>query len=205
MDSTVTRDAGEMQTRERMLDAAVELFHRHSYAGTSLQMIADELGLTKGAIYHHFRTREDLLRAIVTPMLDELRIIVETAEQHRGARARAEHMLQGYAGLLAVNRRVAAVLALDPGVLEVLRANPDWNRLIGRQIALLADVEAGEAGQIRATTVMAGIAAAADPRTASLEDAELRELLAETGRRTLGLRAPRRNQPALDGAAAAGG
>ena len=31
MDSTVTRDAGEMQTRERMLDAAVELFHRHSY------------------------------------------------------------------------------------------------------------------------------------------------------------------------------
>ena len=35
------------------------------------------------------------MRAIVTPMLDELRIIVETAEQHRGARARAEHMLQG--------------------------------------------------------------------------------------------------------------
>src|SRR6476469_2813219 len=167
-----TAALGTTDTRTRLIEAAIDLFTQHSFAGTSLQMIADELGLTKGAIYHHFRTREDLLRAIVTPMLDELRIIVETAEQHRGARARAEHMLQGYAGLLAVNRRVAAVLALDPGVLEVLRANPDWNRLIGRQIALLADVEAGPAGQIRATTVMAGIAAAADPRTASLEDAE---------------------------------
>ena len=91
MDSTVTRDAGEMQTRERMLDAAVELFHRHSYAGTSLQMIADELGLTKGAIYHHFRTREDLLRAIVTPMPDALTTIVDPAQPHRGTRKRMEN------------------------------------------------------------------------------------------------------------------
>jgi len=50
-------------TRTRLIDVAVALFTRHSFAGTSLQMIADELGFTKAAIYHHFRTREQLLAA----------------------------------------------------------------------------------------------------------------------------------------------
>src|SRR5215211_2801814 len=138
---------GDTQTRERLVDVAVDLFHRYSYAGTSLQMIADELGFSKGAIYHHFRTRVDLLRAVVAPMIKELEVIVTAAEQHRTARARAEHMLSGYAAHLVANRRVAAVLALDPGVLQVLRANGDWNRVIGRQTALLASLDAGEAGR----------------------------------------------------------
>ena len=48
-------------TRTRLIEVAIDLFTRHSFAGTSLQMIADELGFTKAAIYHHFRTREQLL------------------------------------------------------------------------------------------------------------------------------------------------
>ena len=186
--------AGDIQTRERLMAVAVELFNRHSYAGTSLQMIADELGFTKGAIYHHFRTREDLLRALVEPMVEQLTTIVQEAESHRTAHARAEHMLRGYAAHLAANRRFAAVLALDQGVLEVVRGNPDWNRLIGRQIALLGGVEPGPAGRVKASIVMAGIAAAVDPRVADLDDDALCNLLVETGRRTLGLRTPRKDR-----------
>src|SRR3981189_23906 len=66
-------------TRTRLIDAAIDLFTRHSYAGTSLQMIADELGFTKAAIYHHFRTREQLLAPVVEPMLDEPRARGERA------------------------------------------------------------------------------------------------------------------------------
>jgi len=192
MTSVLPQQTSDVQTRQRLIDVAVELFNRRSYAGTSLQMIADELGFTKGAIYHHFRTREDLLRAIVEPMLEELRSIVEAAEHQRTAHSRAEHMLRGYAAHLARNRKLAAVLALDPGVLEVLRANPDWNRLVGRQMALLAGVEPGPAGRVKATVVMAGVAAAAHPRVADVDEDELCDLLLEAGRRTLGLRAPRR-------------
>ena len=63
-------------TRTRLIDVAIDLFTRHSYAGTSLQMIADELGSPKAAIYHHFRTREQLLAAVIEPMLHELRTVV---------------------------------------------------------------------------------------------------------------------------------
>ena len=45
------------------------LISRHGFAGTSLQMIADELGFTKAAIYYHFRTRDQLLIALMEPML----------------------------------------------------------------------------------------------------------------------------------------
>lgn len=66
-DATTSADHARPDTRQRLIDVAVELFIRHSYAGTSLQMIADELGFTKAAIYHHFRTREQLLDAVVSP------------------------------------------------------------------------------------------------------------------------------------------
>ena len=79
-------------TRTRLIEVAIDLFTRHSFAGTSLQMIADELGFTKAAIYHHFRTREQLLAAVLEPMLDELRTVVESAEtQTHGARAGGAH------------------------------------------------------------------------------------------------------------------
>jgi AcrR family transcriptional regulator len=191
--NTAPRSASDPQTRERLVAVAVELFSRHSYAGTSLQMIADELGFTKGAIYHHFRTREELVRAIVGPVIEQLQDIVEAAELRRTVRTRADYMLAGYATHLSANRELAGVLALDPGVLEVLRANPEWNRTISRQIALLAAVDPAPAGRARATFAMAGMAAAADPRVTKLNDAELCDVLVETGRRALGLRPPRRN------------
>jgi len=180
-------------TRQRLIDVAVDLFTRHSFAGTSLQMIADELGFTKAAIYHHFRTREALLGAVLEPMLEELRTIVDAAEIRRTAHARAEHMLSGYAALAVRNRGLVAVLAADPGVAGVLIQRPEWGELIRRQLALLADVDPGPAGEVKAAMVFAGMAGAAGPARANLDDDALREHLVEAGRRTLGLRAPRRS------------
>jgi AcrR family transcriptional regulator len=179
-------------TRTRLIAVAVDLFTRHSFAGTSLQMIADELGFTKAAIYHHFRTREQLLAAVLEPMFDELRGIVESAETRRTAHARAEHMLSGYAALAVRNRGLATVLAADPSVATALAARAEWGDLINRQLALLADVDPGPAGDVKAAMVFAGMAGALGPVRGNLADDALREHLVEAGRRTLGLRSPRR-------------
>jgi AcrR family transcriptional regulator len=179
-------------TRTRLIDVAVDLFTRHSFAGTSLQMIADELGFTKAAIYHHFRTREQLLAAILEPILNELRAVIESAEKKRTPHARAEHMLSGYAAVAVRNRGLVAVLAADPSVASVLTEHAEWGDLIARQLKLLADVEPGPAGQIKAAMVFAGMAGAAGPTGANLDDDVLRAHLVDAGRRTLGLRSPRR-------------
>ena len=64
---TSGRSDAEPATRDRLLAAAAELIREHGYAGTSLQMIADRLGFRKGAIYHHFRTRDEILAVFRVP------------------------------------------------------------------------------------------------------------------------------------------
>ncbi|MFI9721097.1 TetR/AcrR family transcriptional regulator [Streptomyces sp. NPDC052396] len=51
-------------TRERIQEAALELFVHRGYEKTSLREIAEELGVTKAALYYHFKTKEDILAAL---------------------------------------------------------------------------------------------------------------------------------------------
>ncbi|WP_197383440.1 TetR/AcrR family transcriptional regulator [Mycolicibacterium mengxianglii] len=182
-------------TRQRLIDVAVDLFTRFSFAGTSLQMIADELGFTKAAIYHHFRTREQLLDAVVAPMLEQLTVVIDAAEQLRGVHARADYLLTGYAQL-AVDNRVVSVLAADPSVAQMLRTHREWDALIERQMALLVALEPGPAGMVKAAVALAGIAGASGPTFVNLDRDALREHLVDAGRRALGLRTPRRGPSA---------
>ena len=67
------------------------------------------------------------------PMLREIGQVVESAQRRRGARARAEAMLSGYADIVARNRSLTAVTVFDPSVSSVLRNQPEWAALIERQ------------------------------------------------------------------------
>ncbi|OMB81433.1 TetR/AcrR family transcriptional regulator [Mycolicibacterium conceptionense] len=178
-------------TRQKLIDAAIELFRRHSVAGTSLQMISDELGLTKSAIYHHFRTRDELLSAIMEPVISELAELVETAEAQRGSRAQAESMLTGYISLAVAHRDLFPIFTGDPGVAELLRRQPQSATLVKRQADLLAGAEPGVSGQVRAALVMAGISAAVGVDFDGIDDRELVGELVTATRRTLNLRSPR--------------
>jgi len=179
-------------SRQRFIDAAVRLFIRHSFAGTSLQMIAEEVGVTKSAVHHHFRTREDLLTAVVTPLISQFRGTIEAAEAHRSRPARAEHLLAGFVDIVVRNRSVVAILAGDPGVIEMLRAHPELPDLINRQNKLITDLEPGPGGQVKAAVVFAGIAGAVRPNRLDLDETALRQHLLDAARRTLGLRTPPR-------------
>ena len=188
METGAVQTASAADTRQRLIGAAVDLFTRHSFAGTSLQMIADEMGFTKAAIYYHFRTREELLAAVVEPIFEQLSGIITAAESQRSAGARADRMLRGYAELAVANRALVSVLACDPSVTTLLRDQPQWAELINRQLALLAGDEQGAGGLIKATVVLAGISSAVGPAWIAVDDDDLLRHLVDTGRRTLGLR-----------------
>ncbi|MEU1123923.1 helix-turn-helix domain-containing protein [Streptomyces sp. NPDC005899] len=51
-------------TRQRIQDVALELFAEQGYEKTSLREIAEQLDVTKAALYYHFRTKEDILNSI---------------------------------------------------------------------------------------------------------------------------------------------
>jgi AcrR family transcriptional regulator len=72
----VTRATSKAMTRQRLLDEAERLFRERGYAATSLEQIAEAADVTKGAIYGHFSSKEDLLlssiEAAPTPDYDSV-------------------------------------------------------------------------------------------------------------------------------------
>jgi AcrR family transcriptional regulator len=76
-------------TKERILDAAEQLFAAHGFAGTSLRAVTREAGVNLAAIHYHFGTKEDLLRAvlsrIVIPVNRERLNLLEQVEAAAGS------------------------------------------------------------------------------------------------------------------------
>ena len=56
----MSRNKYPEQTVEKILDAAACLFAQKGYAHTTLQDVIDETGLSKGAVYHHFKSKEEI-------------------------------------------------------------------------------------------------------------------------------------------------
>jgi len=61
----VTRAQSKERTRQRLLAEAQRLFRERGYAATSLEQIAEAAEVTKGAIYGHFASKEDLLLSAI--------------------------------------------------------------------------------------------------------------------------------------------
>ena len=64
----------------RVITAALALFAEHGVAGTSLQMIADAIGVSKAAVYHQFNTKAEIVLATAETELVGLEAAVEAAE-----------------------------------------------------------------------------------------------------------------------------
>lgn len=81
---------------ETLLKAAAELFYERGYDGTSIQDLANRLGVTKSAIYHHVSGKEALLRLAVDRALDGLFAEVTKLDTVGGrAVERLEHLVRG--------------------------------------------------------------------------------------------------------------
>jgi AcrR family transcriptional regulator len=133
-------------TRERILDASRELFVEQGYAGTSVRDIADRLGMTKGSLYYHFASKEELLLALMTPLVEALDDFV--------AQARAAEVISGELLRMLVDRLdehgpVLRSLFGDPSVAHHVL---DRLRLNERLVAMLGALGATDdpMGQLRA-------------------------------------------------------
>lgn len=67
------------ETRSRIINAARGLFSSHGYSGTSLDDILTAAGITKGAFYHYFKSKEEICLALLDQAVDEIRRFSESA------------------------------------------------------------------------------------------------------------------------------
>ena len=91
----------------RIIDAARELFAAHGVGGTSLQMIADAIGVSKAAVYHQYRTKEEIVVAAAEAELADVEAAVALAEARarRDPRPSGAPHADGRAGRVASSRR----------------------------------------------------------------------------------------------------
>ena len=165
--------------RERLLTAALDLFAEHGVSGTSLQMIADHLGVTKAAVYYQFHAKEDIVLAVLEEALEQMRAFVTTAESEASPDAAATAALRGLVDLMVSHRKAVAALMRDPEVERIMAAHADLESLVGRLTTLLLGPSPDLRRRIVVSVVGAGVAQAGiDPLLADVDDESLRaELL----------------------------
>jgi AcrR family transcriptional regulator len=117
--------AQDEPTRDRLVDAAVRLFSRPGSGLISIEAIAAEAGLTKGAVYHHFADRAELLRAVARR--------VSPVEEMR---ARIEPAIEGSAreGLIAIARAYYSAMRARADLVRNLAANSSQDPELARVV-----------------------------------------------------------------------
>jgi AcrR family transcriptional regulator len=172
------------EAQRRSIEAALDLFGEHGVGGTSFQMIADAVGVTKAAVYHQFKTKDALVLAVVEVVLARLDEALDAAEAEP-SRARARAVLLTQVIDLAVERRQwVHALQGDPVMVRVIATHEPFLDLMNRVYDLLLDQGADAESHVRTAIVASAIGGAiVHPLVAGLDDDTLRrELLSVTRR-----------------------
>lgn len=192
----MTANSAAIDTRSRLLDIALKLFSEHGVEGTSLQMIADALGVTKAAVYYYFKTKDEIAEAVAAPTLHALEQIIEEARTKRTREAQIDHALRGFVDLIVRERLLLGLYSSDPGIQRVVNRTfqaPRGEDLRARMKAILAGVRPSLAEAITVHVVFTGLTMAGGaPEYAEVDDDTLHQHLLEVGRRLLGCPGPKR-------------
>src|SRR5690606_33605958 len=175
-------------TRSRLLATALKLFSEHGVGGTSLQMIADELGVTKAAVYYHFKTKDEITEAVAAPALQELIARMDEAERQRTRGSQIDHALGGFVDLIVRYRSLIALFNSDPGIMRAIERSLDGvETFAARMRKLLVGPDPNLATTLTPNVLLAGLAlAGGSSEHAHLDDETLRTHLFDIGRRMLG-------------------
>jgi AcrR family transcriptional regulator len=185
-------------TKKALVDVALDLFARQGYAGSSLDQIVAGARVTKGALYHHFKGKQDLFEAVFVSVEDSAAERIRTTI--RRSKDPWEKAVTGLREFLAVTRTEAyrrIVIQEGPAVLGYERYREHEERstfgLVQDIVASLLSSYALPASTIEAFTRLffgamsatgAAVSTAEDPQQAS-DDAEGAIVLVLAGIRAL--------------------
>lgn len=173
--------------RTRVLDAALDLIATHGVSGTSLQMIADAVGITKAAVYHQFRTKEQIVIAVTERELGRLAPALEAAEAYDDGPQARDALLVGVIEMAVRDRRLVRTLQFDPVVVRLLAEHKPFQLFMDRLYRVLLS-DAGLDGRIEAAMFSGALSTAVmHPLVADIDDETLLDRVTDLSRRLLGL------------------
>jgi AcrR family transcriptional regulator len=170
----------------RIITAALELFARNGVGGTSLQMIADSIGVTKAAVYHQYNTKDEIVLAAAEAELARLEAVVGAAEaQASGVRARRT-LVTGMIDLAVAHRHTVSTILNDPVIVRFFTEHESFHHVMDRMNRVLMGDDSGHEARVSTAMFIAAISGTVmHPLVAGLDDDTLRSQLERLARRLL--------------------
>ena len=154
------RDGGGRRgdTRTRIQQVALELFAEQGYERTSLREIAERLGVTKAALYYHFKSKEDIVRSFTEDYFGQLDALIAWASDQPPTSGTRVDILNRFIGIVMEGSKVfrfleqnqASIRSLEGGKHRFEQFRPRLNALV----ELIAGREAPLRGRVRATAAI---------------------------------------------------
>ncbi|GAA2467661.1 TetR/AcrR family transcriptional regulator [Streptomyces macrosporus] len=137
-------------TPESLLAVAVEVFNERGYDGTSMEHLSRAAGISKSSIYHHVRSKEELLRRAISRALDGLFAVLDEPEAREGrAIERLEHVTRRTVGVLTAELPYVTLLLRVRGNTRTERWAMERRREFDHRVAELLKAAVAE-GDLRA-------------------------------------------------------
>lgn len=179
--SVSSKSVSPAQTR--VLEAALMLFNEHGINGTSLQLIADTIGVTKAAVYHQFPAKEDIVLAICELVFDGLKELMDDAEMQPTPQKVGEVLITRLIDLAVSYRNSASVMHNDPIMLRLINEHGPFRRVMQRLDKLLIGNRDSADARVAAAMLITAIGGAVrHPLVADIDDKTLRIQLARVAR-----------------------
>ncbi|MDQ7908958.1 TetR/AcrR family transcriptional regulator [Phytohabitans sp. ZYX-F-186] len=139
-------------TRSRIQAVALELFTEEGYEKTSLREIAERLGVTKAALYYHFKSKDEIVNSFVQDRIDIMDRLVEWGESQPPTAESRRTLLARYADDLFGNNRFSVMRFFEQNqtALKSLSAGKEMRARMIRLADLLARPETSHEAQVRA-------------------------------------------------------
>jgi AcrR family transcriptional regulator len=135
--------------QQSVLQIAVEVFNRHGYDATSMGILAENLGISKSAIYHHVPSKGDLLKLALDQALGGLEAILEEPRAQTGtAEARLEFVLRQTVSVLVERLPFVSLQLRHRGNTDLERDAMERRRAIDHKVAELISAARDE-GSLR--------------------------------------------------------
>ncbi|MFF0779579.1 TetR/AcrR family transcriptional regulator [Streptomyces sp. NPDC003720] len=152
MDGTKQQRRGN--TRQRIQDVALELFVEQGYEKTSLREIAERLGVTKAALYYHFKTKEEIIVSLFEDLTQPIEDLIEWGRSRPHTLETKQEIVRRYSQALAGAEPLFRFMQENQATVRELRIGESFKDRMTSLRDIIIDPEAQLVDQVRCVSAL---------------------------------------------------
>ena len=161
--AAATGSTPRTDTRSRVQEVALELFAEQGYEKTSLREIAERLGVTKAALYYHFKSKEDIVHSLTDDYFAEIDDLLDWAKEQPRSDQTQRAILERYVGIVMAGSEVFRFMEQNRASIQAMETGKDrfarFRDRLDNLVDLLAGAEAPLRDRMRATAAVLSVGA----------------------------------------------